>query len=83
MFKQELLSIRNDLNKHHRDKSKLLEYYINTRLNKTIDAYYSDIMDNYNYLNKKLHFLVYKYLQNPHTPAQWDCSGGTNYGKDQ
>ena len=60
MFEQELLSIRNDLNKHHRDKSKLLEYYINTRLNKTIDAYYSDIMDNYNYLNNRNEFNMIK-----------------------
>lgn len=60
MFKQELLSIRNDLNKHHRDKSKLLEYYINTRLNKTIDAYYSDIMDSYNYLNNRNEFNMIK-----------------------
>ena len=60
MFKQELLLIRNDLNKHHRDKSKLLEYYINTRLNKTIDAYYSDIMDNYNYLNNRDEFNMIK-----------------------
>ena len=60
MFKQELLSIRNDLNKYHRDKSKLLEYYINTRLNKTIDAYYSDIMDNYNYLNNRNEFNMIK-----------------------
>lgn len=60
MFEQELLLIRNDLNKHHRDKSKLLEYYINTRLNKTIDAYYSDIMDNYNYLNNRNEFNMIK-----------------------
>ena len=60
MFKQELLSIRNDLNKRHRDKSKLLEYYINTRLNKTIDAYYSDIMDSYNYLNNRDEFNMIK-----------------------
>lgn len=60
MFKQELLLIRNDLNKHHRDKSKLLEYYINTRLNKTIDAYYSDIMDSYNYLNNRDEFNMIK-----------------------
>ena len=60
MFKQELLLIRNDLNKHHRDKSKLLEYYINTRLNKTIDAYYSDIMDSYNYLNNRNEFNMIK-----------------------
>ena len=60
MFKQELLSIRNYLNKYHRDKSKLLEYYINTRLNKTIDAYYSDIMDSYNYLNNRDEFNMIK-----------------------
>ena len=60
MFKQELLSIRNDLNKYHSDKSKLLEYYINTRLNKTIDAYYSDIMDSYNYLNNRDEFNMIK-----------------------
>lgn len=60
MFEQELLLIRNDLNKHHRDKSKLLEYYINTRLNKTIDAYYSDIMDSYNYLNNRNEFNMIK-----------------------
>lgn len=60
MFEQELLMIRNDLNKHHRDKSKLLEYYINTRLNKTIDAYYSDIMDSYNYLNNRDEFNMIK-----------------------
>ncbi len=60
MFEQELLLIRNALNKHHRDKSKLLEYYINTRLNKTIDAYYSDIMDNYNYLNNRNEFNMIK-----------------------
>ena len=60
MFEQELLLIRNDLNKHHRDKSKLLAYYINTRLNKTIDAYYSDIMDSYNYLNNRDEFNMIK-----------------------
>ena len=60
MFEQELLLIRNDLNKHHRDKSKLLEYYINTRLNKTIDAYYSDLMDSYNYLNNRDEFNMIK-----------------------
>ena len=60
MFEQELLLIRNDLNKYHRDKSKLLEYYINTRLNKTIDAYYSDIMDSYNYLNNRDEFNMIK-----------------------
>lgn len=60
MFVDELKLIQLELNKHHRDKSKLLEYYINTRLNKTIDSYYSDIMDNYNYLNNRNEFNMMK-----------------------
>ena len=53
MFKDNLITIKKDLKQHNRSRTKLLEYYISTRLNKNIAAYYEDILDSYDYLDNR------------------------------
>lgn len=49
-------NILNDLNKHKRDKSELLEYYIQRRLNKSLSNYIYDMQNTKERIDKK-----YKY----------------------
>lgn len=42
-----------DINKHKRDKNKLLEYYIQKRLNVSIKNYYRDLLETYDFLSHK------------------------------
>lgn len=53
MFNDNLLEIKKELNKHHRDKSKLLAYYIQERLSASLQSYYKELTDSYTYLETK------------------------------
>ena len=48
-----LLKLRKELSFDHRDKKTLEKYYINTRLNKSLDSYYSDLKTSLSYLNNR------------------------------
>ena len=48
-----LLKLRKELSFYHRDKKTLEKYYINTRLNKSLDSYYSDLKTSLSYLNNR------------------------------
>lgn len=48
MLKEELKSILKELNSHHRDKSYLIENYIEERLNKSIEVYYKSLIESCN-----------------------------------
>lgn len=43
MFKKNLLSIKNDLKLHKRDKNTLIRFYINKRLNDSLTSYYKTL----------------------------------------
>lgn len=42
-----------DICAHHRKRRELLEYYVNARLDKSIQSYYEELMDSYNALTKR------------------------------
>ena len=48
-----LLKLRKELSFYHRDRKTLEKYYINTRLNKSLDSYYSDLKTSLSYLNNR------------------------------
>lgn len=51
-FKSVLMKIKNDLAKHkHTDKTRLLEMYINERLQKSLTVYYQDVSNSLSYLS--------------------------------
>lgn len=50
MLKLHLENIKYDLKNHHRDKKVLLEYYVQTRLTKSLQSYYSDLSSSTNYI---------------------------------
>lgn len=52
-FDVQLINILDDLSRYHRNKHKLLAYYINERLNKSLETYYKDLSSSYNYLSSK------------------------------
>lgn len=47
-----LYKIRNELKKHHSDRSQLIELYIKDRLDLTIDTYDKELNDSFMYLEK-------------------------------
>lgn len=49
-----------DINKHKRNKNKLLEYYIQKRLKKSLKNYYKDLLETYNILSHKEPKKVFK-----------------------
>lgn len=59
-FKYTLYSMLEDLSKYHRDKKVLLTYYINQRLNKSLETYYKDLSNSFEYLTNKNDFKVLK-----------------------
>lgn len=48
MFKLEINSILKDLDNHSRDKSSLLTYYVNKRLDKCLMTYYNQLTSSCN-----------------------------------
>ena len=46
MLKTHLITIENDLKKHHRPKEQLFDYYIQFRLTKSLNTYYKDFLNN-------------------------------------
>lgn len=70
MFKDNLIDIKQDLKQHNRSKTKLLEHYILTRLNKNIAAYYEDILDSYDYLNNRNELNLLKKMSSKRNPRK-------------
>lgn len=58
----ELNLILNDTKNHHRDKSFLIEYYINERLTKSLMSYYKDLSTSVDFLDRKDNLKVLKTL---------------------
>lgn len=55
-----LNSMLKDLSKYKRDKKDLLEMYINDRLSKSLETYYSELSNSLAYLVKKNELRVLK-----------------------
>ena len=53
MLKTHLITIENDLKKHHRPKEQLFDYYIQFRLTKSLNTYYKDLTQSVSYLMKR------------------------------
>lgn len=47
-FETTLRNMLKDINEYKRDRAGLLEYYIQTRLNLSLENYYKDLMHDYN-----------------------------------
>jgi hypothetical protein len=52
MYK-ELLYLKSEMKKYHRDKSVLVKYYINKRLNDSLNSYYKDLEYSIKYLDNR------------------------------
>ena len=52
-FKDQLLVILNDMSNYHRDKNKLLSFYVSNRLNKSLQTYYKELSNCVSFLEKK------------------------------
>ena len=63
MFKDILYSMLNDMSKYHRDKDDLLAYYINKRLNKSLQVYYKELSKSIEYLSSKSELKVLKNMK--------------------
>ena len=48
-----LLNLKNDMKKYHRNKKELDIYYINKRLNESLNSYYSELECSLKYLNNR------------------------------
>lgn len=53
MTDKDLYNIIDDLNRYKRDKSKLLTFYVNERLNKSLETYYKELSSSFDYLNHR------------------------------
>ena len=53
MLKQELNIILNDLNKRNRSKSKMLEQFVSNRLDASLNTYYSELLESYEFLKSR------------------------------
>ena len=54
--------ILNDLNKYKREKSDLLAYYVEMRLNKSFQSYYDELTQSFKYSSRKDGYKVMKKL---------------------
>lgn len=61
-FDIDLNDILRDLQAHKRNKKEILLSCINDRLNKSLQSYYSEIVDSFNYLRYKDDMVVNKKL---------------------
>ena len=50
---RELLSLKNDMKKYHRDKNRLDRYYVHKRLRESLSSYYDDLEYSLKYLNNR------------------------------
>lgn len=57
-----LKSMLKDINKHKRDKNKLLEYYVQKRLNTSLKNYYKELLETYDFLTHREAKKVFKAL---------------------
>ena len=53
MLKDELNKILSDLNKHNRSKAQLLEYFVAARLDASLNTYYDEILESYEFLKSR------------------------------
>lgn len=53
MFKHQLSIILKDLNNHKRNKSQLLEEAVQKRLDLSLQTYYRDILESYEFLSSR------------------------------
>lgn len=51
--KETFLNMLRDIKKHERDKDNLLAYYVQKRLNLSLDSYYSDLVNDYDMLTHR------------------------------
>ena len=52
MYK-ELMYLKKEMKKYHRDRSELVKYYINKRLKDSLNSYYKDLEYSIKYLDNR------------------------------
>lgn len=57
---QQLFSVLDDLHKHHKNKSEVMQECINKRLNDSIKSYYDELTKSCEFLQKKNELKVMK-----------------------
>lgn len=57
-----LNSFLNDLSKYKRNRKDLMEFYVNDRLSKSLEVYYSELYNSLSYLTSKNDLRVLKTL---------------------
>ena len=50
MFSDMIFRLKRDMSKHHRSKEELTNYYVQTRLTKSLTAYYKEVSNSVQYL---------------------------------
>ena len=60
-----------DLSKHHRSKSKLLIDCMSDRLNKSLQVYYKEVNNSYDYLVNKDSYKVAKLINKEEERLKW------------
>ena len=53
MLYNELMNIKHELSKHHRDKNALLMMHRQARVNKSLKSYYNDLSKSASYLENR------------------------------
>lgn len=61
-FRERLLSMKEELSEHKRDRAELKKYYIQERLSSSLQSYYKEINNSYSYLRHKDEVKVVKEL---------------------
>lgn len=63
MTKDNLYDILEELNQYKRDKSQLIVFYINERLNKSLETYYKTMINSFNFVAKQNELKLMKSLK--------------------
>lgn len=62
MYK-ELIYLKSEMKKYHRDRTELVKYYINKRLNDSLASYYKDLEYSIKYLDNRQPENVFKKME--------------------
>lgn len=58
-----LINIKNELRKYHRDRKQLERYYVNERLSKSLESYYDELRYSVSYLNNRKPDSVFRRME--------------------
>lgn len=62
-MRKELIYLKSEMKKYHRDKTELVKYYINKRLNDSLTSYYKDLEYSIKYLDNRQPENIFKKME--------------------